>query len=367
MKKLCIVADESIVAGSGKTGVGEAVDSLAITLANEYEVSVICPFGGGVYIGYIESNDGKRRMFGVDYYMVSEMTEAAEIIDAIHPDILHNWSDPEIICELAKIPERTVYTIEYGPSIRDPSVLFRYDFVTTVSNGYAKELVSGRDSLASVLRRVSFTGVTNGIFAEAFCPEKKVLTAAAFSADDLTGKSVCKRLISRRYGIPEDKVIFAVVSRMTREKGIYDVLDALPLIRELGGEVLFYGTGDPIDGAVHADKVVHPARVVPVLAGSDFLLLPSRHESCGLMPMSACRYGTIPITTRVGGLTDNMTDDISISCDSGVEIGIRAAMDIYADTERLETMRVACMRKDFSWKTRKRGYVRLYEAPCNHS
>ena len=369
MKKLCIVSDESVLAGSANTGVGEVVDSLAASLAREYEVYVVTAFGGGALAGYTTGEDSenvvRRRMFGTEYCMIREPTvEAfAEAVREIRPDVLHNFADTGLIRHVRG--GRSIYTIDDGRCIRRPDELFLYDAVTTVSKGYAKELLSGRDALADVLRRVDFRGVTNGILSEVFCPEQKVQTAAAFSAEDQAGKDVCKARLAAQYGIERDRVIFAMLCRMTAHKGVNDVLDALPLIHELGGTVLFYGRGmdDPgIPGGVWVTAATHPLRAIPILAGADFLLSPSRYEPCGLMPMSAARYGTIPITTRVGGLRDNMTDDVSIDCSDGLEKAIRTAFDIYADKDRLTRFRAACMRADFGWDRRKRGYVELYEA-----
>ena len=41
-----------------------------------------------------------------------------------------------------------------------------------------------------------------------------------------------------------------------------------------------------------------------ILAGSDFLVIPSRFEPCGIVGLAAVRYGTLPIAPALGGLRE---------------------------------------------------------------
>lgn len=383
MKRLCILSEESVLSGRVRTGIGEVTDGLANTMTAHYEVSVVCPDREGLMVGLAANArdyaDGIRycRMFGADYYMIAlhRWKELAPgMVDRLAPDILHSIAAPELIERLGTRPVRCVYTIEGREAVPDPEMLRLYDAVTTVSEAYAGELLDGGDALADVLRGIDFRGITNGILTAAFSPEKGLMVPARFTAEDQRGKEDCKRRLLRTYGIPGDPILYLMACRLIREKGIEQAAEAVKMIRELGGFVLFAGKGDGAyeamlsrltraDGALWIRGMPHPAQAIPLLAGADFLLSPSRHETCGLMPMTACRYGCIPITTLAGGLADNMDEDVAVVIErpEALPDGVTRAADLYADKEALTAKRRVCMERDFSWTTRKRGYLEVYE------
>ena len=78
--------------------------------------------------------------------------------------------------------------------------------------------------------------------------------------------------------------------------------------------------------------------------------------------MTASCYGAVPIVTQNGGLADNFNDDNAIIIDdSGLSEAIKKAAEIYADNTLMTSKRKICMEQDFSWTTRKAGYIELYE------
>ena len=387
MKKLVIVSNESVFAGSAKTGVGEMTDSLANSLAKDYSTCVICPDGHGI-LTKIPGNMRRRgnhirtcRVFGVTYYLVDMAKWPAlgwETSDSLTPDILHNLAAVDGYTQLTKRPERMIYTFDRRETVEAVANadihLAQYDAVRTGSKVYARGLLMQRSSLGSALAGLdSFGGIANGIATPAYAPEKGLLVTAKYSADDQAGKQACKEKICKIYGIPKEKAIFLMMCQMDVEKGADSVLEQLHTIRDRGGFTMLVGTGsgelEPqlkaltrADGVLWIPERPNPLRAIPLLAAADFYLCPSMEEPGGLMPMQASRYGAVPIVTQVGALVDNFTEDNAIIiADAGLSGAIGQAFSLYADAQAMQEKRRACMDQDFSWATRKAEYVALYE------
>lgn len=381
MKKLLILSDESVLAGCARSGVAEVTDSLANAMTADYAVSVVCPDGDGVFVRMASNlrqlSDSVRacRLFGVDYYLLRRWPEGLDgIAQDITPDVLHNFAAPELLDSLSRRPPRCVYTIDQADFVRGKEkAAAAYDVVTTVSKAYAAELLSGGDALAETLARLDFLGITNGILEAVFSPEKGLLTAAKYTAENQGGKAACKERLLRTYGISGHPCIYLMMCRLVRDKGVDEVLDALHAIRDTGGFTIIAGRGDKqyedrlsaltrADGALWLAKWPSPMQAIPMLAGADFYLSPSVAEPCGLMPMTACRYGAVPIVTLNGGLADNMDSEIAIIVGADKLAGaVVEAAALYADKPALAAKRSVCMSRDFSWSSRKIGYLEVYE------
>lgn len=380
MKKLMFLTDESILGGCACSGVAEVVDSLANSVATDYAVTVVCPDGNSVWTRMAANlrqiSEGVRtcRLFGVDYYLLRRWPDGLSmVVENTKPDVLHNFAAPELLTTLATRPPRCIYTIDQADFMQGREDTLRlYDAVTTVSKAYAIELLERGDQLSQVLGEVNFRGITNGILASVFAPEKGLMTSAKYSADDFSGKAVCKERLCRIYGIPADKCIYLMMCRLVHDKGVDDVLKAVHTIRDSGGFLLLVGKGEKQyeeqlakltrdDGVLWVNRWPSAVQAVPLLAGADFYLSPSIAEPCGLMPMTACRYGCIPITTLNGGLKDNMDDEIAVIVgEDGVTGAVAKVAALYGDTDALITKRAACMERDFSWATRKAEYLEIY-------
>jgi starch synthase len=133
-----------------------------------------------------------------------------------------------------------------------------------------------------------------------------------------SASSSCKRNSASRVGAKAP--LFAVVSRLTSQKGMDLVLGALPRCLAAGGQLVVIGSGEAdIEAAFRAAAAAHPGLVSVhlgyddalshrIMAGADILLVPSRFEPCGLTQLYALRYGTLPLVRRVGGLADTVID-----------------------------------------------------------
>ena len=108
-----------------------------------------------------------------------------------------------------------------------------------------------------------------------------------------------------------------------------------------------------------------------IYAGSDFFLLPSHYEPCGINQLKAMRYGCIPIVRRVGGLSDTVTNfNPRTGRGNGFNFPNFDAFSLYGTiTRALETyqhknvwrdLMVRAMKESNSWEIPAKKYVALY-------
>ncbi|MCH5162345.1 MAG: glycogen/starch synthase [Clostridiales bacterium] len=258
------------------------------------------------------------------------------------------------------------------------------DKVTTVSPTYAKEIQTPERGygLHDILCRNAgkLSGILNGVNVEEYNPEKNTSIAKHYSAADTSGKTECKAALKKECGFEDDKPIVAVISRLAGHKGL-DLVKGL-LEREWLGRanIVILGTGEKYledffawYGGSHKSAktfiTYNKDLAHRIYSGADMFLMPSGSEPCGLSQMMACRYGTIPIVRRTGGLADSIHDcrsgggngfvfddyTVEALCDT-----VNAAIDLYYKKEWKELM-LRAMNCDFTWDRSAVEYMRLYE------
>jgi starch synthase len=265
------------------------------------------------------------------------------------------------------------------------------DALTTVSPRYAREIQTEAFGcmLEGILRTRAdrLTGILNGIDTEEWDPSRDSLLPARYEAHDFAGKAVCKAYLRRRFGFPEpDRVsprpLFVTVSRLTEQKGIDLMLEALPwVLGRADLEVVVLGSGDRrYEEGLRVLAARFPGRVGvnlgfdnvlshQVEAGGDFFLMPSLYEPCGLNQMYSLRYGTPPIVRATGGLDDSVRD-VALPDGNGFKFehfradglawAMSRALEVWRNPERLELLRRRGMALDFSWPLSAERYQRLY-------
>lgn len=383
MKKLVMLSVESVFSGVVLSGMAEMVDSMANALSKDYEVTIVCPDGDSIFartagaLRVVEDGVRACRFSAVDYYLIKQdmwLEKVVDLVEQLNPDILHNFAEPEILEMLTTRPKKAVCTFDQADFVRGKEkILPLYDAVTTSSENYAKDVLGVGDELANTLSSIDFRGITAGILDVAFAPEKGLLIPNKYTADDQDGKQLCKQRLLKTYGIDGNPYICLMMCRLIKEKGLEQVFDTIQTIRDTGGILVVVGKGKHSyeqqlrkyrrsDGVVYIDRWASPVQAAPLAAGADFYLCPSNTEACGLMPMTASRYGAVPIVTLNGGLADNFNDDNAIIIDNnGLSEAIKKAAEIYLNNDLIAAKRKVCMEQDFSWNTRKRGYIELYE------
>ncbi len=263
---------------------------------------------------------------------------------------------------------------------------YRY---TTVSPSYLEELSRNSNGLELLFyqERAKGQGIINGIDTEVWNPEIDPMIAAPFTAAQPdAGKLKNKQALCERFGLSPDLPLISFIGRLVVEKGA----DLLPeaftrsLTEHVGKlNILMLGAGDKeTELALTALKEEFPDHYTTyvgyneelahlIYAGSDFLLMPSRVEPCGLNQLYALRYGTLPIVRRTGGLIDTVLDfgdeggyGICFNQSSVNDIcySISRAVTLYQNTGHLQLLRKRMMSLDFSWTRSAQQYIQLYES-----
>lgn len=260
--------------------------------------------------------------------------------------------------------------------------IFYADLLTTVSSTYAREITRPEHGcgLDGLLRQRAaegrLSGILNGI--DSWDPATDPCLAARFEPGDWAGKQVNKDAIRDAFGLGRTKgPLFAIVSRLVQQKGIDFVLDAADDIADHGGQIVVVGAGEPdIEEAVRARFAERPASLAAFIgydeglarrlyAGSDFLLMPSRFEPCGLSQMFAQRAGALPIVHHTGGLADTVRDgrtgfQFRRLTLEGLMGAVARAFRVFHAKGALSRMRLNAMRQDFSWSDSAAAYGSLY-------
>jgi len=264
------------------------------------------------------------------------------------------------------------------------------DKLTTVSPSYAQEIqVNGGYGLEPIIRENAYklSGIINGIDTVTYNPETDPLLGKnTYTAEDLKGKAANKKKLQKFFNLPNAprKLLICIVSRLVSHKGIDLITYMLDDLLKLDVQFLLLGTGEHAYELFFEEKSVsNPEKVAVsiafnpeiagmIYAGADVLLMPSRSEPCGLAQMIACRYGTIPIIRKTGGLGDTIKD-----CRLGDGNGfvfedytahalmetVTAALDLYTYHQADWTNLVkAAMQVDFSWNLSAKEYGNLYRS-----
>ena len=266
------------------------------------------------------------------------------------------------------------------------------DRITTVSPGYAREIATpefghGLDGVIRA-REAVVSGILNGIDQAVWNPAQDPALAQPFDPHGLDGKAACKAALQAEAGLARqaDGPLLAMVSRLSAQKGIDLVLQALPALLEMGCQVLVQGSGEPaLESALRDAAAAHPGRVAAfigydearahrIVAGADAVLMPSRFEPCGLTQLYGMRYGTVPVVRRVGGLGDSVVDSHDATRRTGVATGfvfeeatatalagaVSRLLACWREPPAWRALQQAAMAQDFGWSGPARQYQALY-------
>lgn len=260
--------------------------------------------------------------------------------------------------------------------------------VTTVSPNYLEELKQSSNGMEWLFAHEQHKsqGILNGIDAQVWDPRTDEFIVKKLNSDIAQFKADNKHALTHRFTINPDLPIITFIGRLVGEKGADLLPDLFSQVLHSGMRIniLVLGTGErhvmeafarmrgQFHGRFDASLEYNEGLAHQLYAGSDYLIMPSRVEPCGLNQMYAMRYGTIPVVRSVGGLRDTVPD---IGEPDGSGRGIRfdnfsiedASMAIYRAAELyfnhhgiFTSTRERIMQIDFSWERAAGRYIDMY-------
>ncbi|MNF82303.1 Glycogen synthase [compost metagenome] len=172
--------------------------------------------------------------------------------------------------------------------------------------------------------------------------------------------------------------LFAVVSRLVYQKGLDLTEGVAEYIVKAGGQIAIIGRGEPEEeqamrnlalrfpGQIGVRIGFNETDARRMFAGSDFLLMPSRYEPCGLSQMYAQRFGSLPVARNTGGLADTIENGVTgflfdESTVASYEEALSRAFKVFAFPALLNAMRCRAMAAPFNWCKAVEPYAELYE------
>jgi starch synthase len=328
-------------------------------------------------------------------YMRFGPAHAVPKVVTIHNLAFQGRFGPDIFAQLGLPPEAWgVDGVEYYGGIGFLKAgLVSADAITTVSPTYAEEIRSpmhgmGMDGLING-RSERLHGILNGVDTDIWDPASDPLIARRYTGRALGARASNRRALEKHFALDHDDApIFIIVSRLTWQKGMDLVAEAVDHLVALGGKLAVLGSGDhPLEGAFLAAADRHRGRVGAQIgydeplshlmqAGGDTILIPSRFEPCGLTQLYALRYGCVPVVARVGGLADTVIDAneaaLGVSAATGVLFppsdtlalhgAIARTIRLHGQKPLWQAMQRAGMRCDFSWTHSAARYAELFQS-----
>ena len=323
-----------------------------------------------------------ERRFGV--------TLAMKTVFTVH-NIAYQGLFPAASFARTNLPEElnTMDGLEYYGQVNflKGGIMFA-DRVTTVSPRYAKEIQTpefgcGLDGVVQT-RADDLFGLLNGVDTAVWNPETDGMIPARYSAANLDGKRECRRALLKLCGMDAAFAgpVFGMVCRLTEQKGVDLVLANAGFFTERPCRLVVLGKGDrKMESEFRALAGKAPAKIFMctqhdeamshlIEAGSDFFVMPSHFEPCGLNQMYSQAYGTVPIVSRVGGLVDTVRDadedpagGTGLMCApsaQGLVDALERALKLYGNKPRYAAIQQRGMARDFSWKRAAAAYETMY-------
>ncbi len=293
----------------------------------------------------------------------------------------------DILEDLFGIPANFRHLVEYERCLNlMKGAIECSERFSTVSPTYAGEIKDPfySNGLDPIVRRNEgkLRGILNGIDCASYDPETDRALFANYSAEDLSGKAVCKEELQRMLNLPvrAETPIVAMISRLVAHKGLDLVKAVIEQALRQDMQFVLLGTGDFAYENYFTDLARrYPGKVVSIISfnpdlsrkvysGADIFLMPSKSEPCGLSQMIASRYGTVALVRETGGLRDSITpvgaggNGFTFRDYNAQDMlyVLSEALCLYRDKEEWTKLMKRAMTTDFSWGRSAFAYEDLY-------
>ncbi|MDR2884615.1 MAG: glycogen synthase GlgA [Deferribacteraceae bacterium] len=267
------------------------------------------------------------------------------------------------------------------------------DKLTTVSPTYAEEIRGpiGSNGLDPYLNRrgADLSGILNGIDTTIWNPSSDRLIPTNYTVKNFTdGKRRNKKALQQQFLLETNPELplFSFIGRFAEQKGLNLLMDSIDsVMNDMDCQFIILGSGDTVlerffgelpkryAGRVGSFIGYSEPTAHIIEAGSDFFIMPSLYEPCGLNQMYSQAYGTLPVVRATGGLADTIEQyDEKRGTGTGFKFDYMAARSLY-DTigwavstffdrpAHMNNMITAAMKKDYSWKRSAQLYYELYK------
>lgn len=269
-----------------------------------------------------------------------------------------------------------------------------YSVLTTVSPDYARFLESSEsDSLTRFFKKnkVKIDGITNGIDFEEYNPENPEKSLIPFnfnpSENDFEGKLKCRiRFFNEHWNVSsfnENDPVICFHGRLVGQKGVDLLFDCVSNLVENKGNlrILVMGQGSrELEEKARSLSEIYPqnfwffngydkALSRLMIASSDFIILPSRFEPCGLEDFIAQILGTIPVAHKTGGLLKIIDGETGFLYENNSSCEIAQVV-----LEKIENKEKNCaqhlkmvkqafenVRENYCWKKIVKKYIEIYK------
>ncbi len=263
------------------------------------------------------------------------------------------------------------------------------DYISTVSPTYAREIRTkeygaGMDGILNA-RKNRLIGILNGIDYSVWSPETDGFIYKRYSLETINDKEENKtRLGNDLHFNVQNKPLFGMVSRLAAQKGIDVFVEALKEFLNEDVRIVVLGTGSKdLEDALINLQGKYPTKLKALIkfdetiahriyAASDFFVMPSKYEPCGLGQLIALKYGAVPVVRETGGLKDTVDNYNEVThCGNGISFvecskealieALEKAKNIYSDKMLYKKIQGIGMQCDFSWERSASRYINLFK------